>query len=261
MHFGESWVGRSGVDCWSFRLPRGHAPQCHSCPYSVAEQGEPGGGAECRTVKRGRGACWHLPSLTAAGRGKICFSICLFRALPSPPPKSPQCISFAAMLADGSLNIVYLDQWAQMWCNSIDIPTLHFLFSWSIKKMGLTKCKKYSSFFFPYYAHSFSCLLIVWAVCPRCLHLFAPQCLWTYGLPLKWLYGHRQTSRCFHVALQMLLAPLRNSSTPVYCFDAWLTPVRKSWGHRSCPLQILMDFSWTGLSTGPVCAISVCGSA
>lgn len=146
MRFRESWVGRSGVDCWSFRLPRGHAPQCHSCPYSVAEQGEPGGGAECRTVKRGRGACWHLPLLTAAGRGKICFSICLFRALP-PLPKSPLCISFAATLADGSLNIVYLDQWAQMWCNSIDIPTLHCLFSWSIKKWDWQNGK--STFFSP----------------------------------------------------------------------------------------------------------------
>lgn len=132
--FGESWEGRSVVDRWSFRLPRGHAPQCHSCPYSVAEQGEPGGGADCRTVKRGRGACWHLPLLTAAGRGKICFSICLFRALSS--PQSPPCISFTATLPDGTLNIVYLDQLAQMRCNFIGIPTSHCLFSWSVPKNG-----------------------------------------------------------------------------------------------------------------------------
>lgn len=81
------WVGMSR----SFRLPGGHAPQWHCCPYSVAEQGEPGGGAEYGTVKRGRGACWHLPSLTAAGRGKGCFSICLIRAVfpPHPPPPVP----------------------------------------------------------------------------------------------------------------------------------------------------------------------------
>lgn len=46
----------------------------------------PGGGAECSTVKRGLGACWHLPWPTAAGRAKICFSICLCSLQPFPPP-------------------------------------------------------------------------------------------------------------------------------------------------------------------------------
>lgn len=80
---GRSWAQRC------FLLPWGKAPQCHCCPYSVAEQGGPGGGAECSTVKRGRSACWHLPSLTAAGRGKICFSICLCSLQPFPPPTAP----------------------------------------------------------------------------------------------------------------------------------------------------------------------------
>lgn len=74
---------------WCFPLPWGKVPQCHCCPHSVAEQGGPGGGAECSTVKRGRSACWHLPSLTAAGRGKICFSICLCSLQPFPPPTAP----------------------------------------------------------------------------------------------------------------------------------------------------------------------------
>lgn len=72
-----------------FPLPWGKAPQCHCCPYSVAEQGEPGGGAECSTVKRGCSSCWHLPALTAAGRGKICFSICLCSSQPFPPRSTP----------------------------------------------------------------------------------------------------------------------------------------------------------------------------
>lgn len=80
---GQSWAP------WCFPPPWGKAPQCHCCPYSVAEQGGPGGGAECSTVKRGRSACWHLPSLTAAGRGKICFSICLCSLQPFPPPTAP----------------------------------------------------------------------------------------------------------------------------------------------------------------------------
>ena len=80
---GRSWAP------WCFPLPWGKAPQCHCCLYSVAEQGGPGGGAECGTVKRGHSACWHLPLLTAAGRGKICFSICLCSLQPFPPPTAP----------------------------------------------------------------------------------------------------------------------------------------------------------------------------
>ena len=82
-------MGMSLSTVMLFLLPWGKAPQCHCCPYSVAEQGGPGGGAECSTVKRGRSACWHLPSLTAAGRGKICFSICLCSLQPFPPPTAP----------------------------------------------------------------------------------------------------------------------------------------------------------------------------
>lgn len=80
---GWAWAPRC------FPPPRGNAPQCHCFPYWVAEQEGPGGGAECSTLKRGCGACWHLPSPTAAGTGKICFSICLCSLQPSPPPSAP----------------------------------------------------------------------------------------------------------------------------------------------------------------------------
>lgn len=47
------------------------------CPYLVALHGEPGGAEKRHTVKRGYIWVQHLSSLTAEGKGKICFSICL----------------------------------------------------------------------------------------------------------------------------------------------------------------------------------------
>lgn len=91
---GRAWAPQ----CLS--LPWGKAPQRHCCPHSVAEQGGPGGGAERSTLKRGCSACWHLPSLTAAGTGKICFSICLCSLQPSPAPSaSPHCPLLSAPLS------------------------------------------------------------------------------------------------------------------------------------------------------------------
>lgn len=76
---GWSWAPRC------FSLPEGKVPQCHCCPYSVAERGGPGGGAECNTVKRRGSACWHLPLPYCYGERKnlLFHMLVLVAILPS----------------------------------------------------------------------------------------------------------------------------------------------------------------------------------
>lgn len=114
--------GWSGA-LWCFPLPWGEVPQCHCCPYSVAEQGGPGGGAECSTVKRGRSACWHLPSPIAAGREKICFSICLCSLQLFPSPTAPPVLFCTPFLSPVSTR--WLPEHCLPWVTVPDADCVH----------------------------------------------------------------------------------------------------------------------------------------